>query len=91
MPSKPISQREARRLRQRVAELERENRSLRGSADEILESHVIGRYNGSDGAFPGGLFRRDVKVAGYLNFRCEVKLQEDTVVLFGVRRKPWAM
>jgi hypothetical protein len=88
MPTKPISQREARRLRKRVAELERENRSLRFSADEVLESHVVGRYNGSDGAFPGGLFRRDVRTTGYLNFRCEVKLQDDAVVLFGVRRKP---
>jgi hypothetical protein len=85
MPSKPISQREAQRLRKRVAELERLNRGLRGSADEVLEKRHVSNY---DQAFQA--MQRDIETARRLGFRCEVEPTTDKSVLalYAVRRKP---
>lgn len=83
--SKPISQREARRLRKNLMHLQEENAELRRSADQILERHEVARFPNIDPAL-----RRDVFAIKALGFRAEVSLSFDgnVLLLFGVRRMP---
>lgn len=50
--SKPISQREARRLRKRVNELEKENSQLRYDRSTTVECHNLGYWDVRAGVFP---------------------------------------
>lgn len=65
--SKPISQREARRLRKRVNELEKENSQLRYDRSTTVECHNLGYWD------VGQEFFRAVKTAMSLDFIVEIK------------------
>jgi hypothetical protein len=85
MPSKHISQREARQLKRTVRELERTVNKLKAGRCETHEMHFIASYN-----LPNPM-SRDIWIANRLGFTCEVSLSGDVTLMHGVRTKAEAM